>query len=455
MPEAQVKEEILDFDSEQGVDINIRHIFMNGQGQLQANAPQAAGYWGARMALGDKPAQDKLLLFLHDHFAISGEKVNSGVLLVDYLNTMQRMAKRPFAELIEEITLDPAMLLWLDMRFSTDDSPNENFARELLELFTLGVGSYTEEDIQEAARALTGWGLRDRYEGRKQPAETLVHFGEWIDKDEKFIATSFAEDLRDPGPHSVLGTTAKHDVKSISKLTAEHPATAIHMAKKLWEFYAYPNPEPKTVEKLAAVFTNNDGVITETVKAIPEMDEFWSDKAVRSIVKSPVDFLVPVFRQLLNRDLKLDENSEDGRTPQQRLQGVANAVVVLCRRMGMFLLYPPDVAGWKWDSEWITTSTMLDRIAVARILAGQQQNGAAARQLLPYAKAEGLKTDEEYLDALLAILDVPADEEQRALLVELAKKNRLAATPENNQRTSQALLPILQAIFSIPEFHMM
>jgi uncharacterized protein (DUF1800 family) len=455
MSEKAIHEEILSYDTPNSVEINIKTLFSNNDGQLQANPNNAAAFWGARMVLSDQPAREKLLLFLHDHFAMSGEKVNSGIILVDYLNLMERMASRPFAEFIEEITLEPAMLLWLDMRYSTDTSPNENFARELLELFTLGIGNYTETDIKEAARALTGWGLRDRYEGQKQPEQTRKHFDEWVATDEPFIVSSYSRELYDSGPHTILGETQSFDVKSVSKLTAEHPATARHMAKKLWEFYAYPDPEEEVIDRLAAAFTKNKGVITETVKAIPELPEFWSERAVRGIVKSPVDFVVPILRQIIDPERTLAEESEDGRPPEQRLRSIANAVVFLCRQMGQFLLYPPDVAGWDWGDAWISSSTMLDRINLSKLLAGDTSSHVCTRRLIETSKANGVKTNEEAVDQLLAILDVEADPDQRALLIKTAEDADLVANAGDLPKASNIVRDLLQGVFSIPRFQMM
>jgi uncharacterized protein (DUF1800 family) len=229
-----------------------------------------------------------------------------------------------FPDLLQRVARDPAMLVYLDGASNKKGRPNENFAREVMELFTTGVGPYTEADVQEAARAFTGWGVRDN-------------------------AFFFNAGDHDDGDKTVLGHRGKLDGSDVLTLLAEHPATAQRIVRRLFTFFAYDDPEPKVLAPLVATFQSTQGSIREVLRALFLSAAFSSDRAYRARIKSPAELVIGAIRALGGTF-----------TPRQ--------VVSLLARMGQDLFNPPSVKGWDGGPAWISTSTMFERFNFAASL---------------------------------------------------------------------------------------
>lgn len=454
----KVTDELLDFSKPNSFPIHPFELFWDTKGNFQ-NQPQRVAYWWAmRMAFGDQPAKDKLLVFLHDHFAVSGAKVENGVLMLEYLQTLDANCNKSFADLLRSMTADPAMMTWLDLNTNVRGRPNENYAREVMELFTMGVGSgYTEDDVKQLARAFTGWSLRSAIdaktaEGRKAQLLEYARNG-W-----PLVSGSFAAGMHDPGPYEFLGKTRELDSESICDLLASDHRTALYLSYKLLEYYMYPDPEKKLVEKFAGVFLKEKGNPTEVVRAIVTSKEFYSDQAQRAIVKSPTDYLIPIIREIVVPGEALKDRDPKAQIDTPLPQSVMNlgaTLVTLMGRMGMTLLYPPDVAGWNWGTSWISTSSILERIKLADVFTNQNRGRSASSALVEMAKDDGLKTNEELVGGMMDIFDMPENDASRKGLDQFATTQNLAASIGNLNKTSTALRPILRAAFSVPEFQMM
>lgn len=298
-------------------------------------------YWMFRMANTRHPLEEKLTLFWHDHFATGASKVNDWQYMLWQNQTLRRNALGNFKTFVTEMTKDPAMLVWLDNRLNIKGRAQENFARELMELFTVGIGNYTENDIKELARIFTGWGLS---------------------RERKF---QFFPNNHDTGSKVFMGLTI--DGKSgdagieegnfIIDHLVTHAATARYISKKLFEFLAYTNPSDSVIERLADVFTDSNYEIKPLVRAILESPEFWSEQSRRTQVKSPVEYTVMAIKQL--------EASVNWTQGRGNLENPSNAT----QQMGMRLFEPPDVAGWDWGTAWFNTATTLVRFNFANSLA--------------------------------------------------------------------------------------
>jgi len=259
-----------------------------------------------------------------------------------------------FRELLMGITEDPAMLIWLDGAQNRKASPNENYGREIMEVFTIGVGNYTEDDVKAAARAFTGYQI------------------------DKSGSSFFNPKQHDDGTKTFLGQTGNFGPQDIVSILASHPATAKSIARKLFAYFAYDNPSDDTVSRIANVYTRTDGDIKAVVEAILNSDEFWSAQAHLGLVKSPVEYLTTALRSL-------------GATVNPK------AAVATLNSMGQLPFDPPSVFGWPDGAAWINTSTMLDRYNFPlRIqdldnatLAFEDSVDTATRTLLP----EGLPSD--------------------------------------------------------------
>jgi uncharacterized protein (DUF1800 family) len=285
-------------------------------------------WWLNRMRSAPHAVREKLTLFWHGHFATSQAKVKFNHLMLRQNQTLRDLGVGRFPALCRAMVSDPAMLEWLDGRQNQGKSPNENFAREVMELFTLGEGHYSEEDIREAARAFSGWTVR--------PED-----GEPI----------FRRPRHDDGIKRLLGKSGPFGADEAVEIICEQPRCAEFLAAKLWEFYGYRGPEPALVQSLAGHFRNNK---LETGKLLQEMftrPEFYSARARAAQIKSPVQWLVQASR-------------ETGR--QLLPPGLA---LPLSAELGQSLFAPPSVKGWDGGTSWINSATLIRRSNTAKLFA--------------------------------------------------------------------------------------
>lgn len=285
------------------------------------------GWWLQRMARGPRPFQEKMVLFWHGHFATSVDKVREPYYMWRQNELFRRLATGNWQELLVDAGKDPAMLVWLDQAQSNKQHPNENYAREVMELFSLGEGHYTEHDITEGARALTGWSL-DRI-------------------NQKFV---YRPGLHDNGDKTFLGQTGPlsgDDV--IAQITAQ-PQAARFITAKLWNFFAGQEPSPELCGAMAGVLREDGNNFKPFLRTMLRSEEFYSDSIVRNQVKSPVQWLVSTVR-MLECDLP----------PTLISWG-------MLRQLGQDLFAPPNVKGWDGGITWITTNTLLARYNDAQSL---------------------------------------------------------------------------------------
>ncbi|HUC85257.1 MAG TPA: DUF1800 domain-containing protein [Candidatus Acidoferrales bacterium] len=285
------------------------------------------GWWLQRMAAGPRPLQEKMTLFWHGHFATSFEKVRDAYFMWRQNDIFRRLATGNWTLLLLEAGKDPAMLVWLDQALSRRQHPNENFAREVMELFALGEGHYTERDVTEAARALTGWSL-DR-------------------QAQSYIYRPF---FHDSGSKTIFGQTGNFDGDDFIGLLVAQPQAARFITAKVWNYFAGSEPSPELNEALAANFRANGGNFKPLLKTLFRSQEFYSADIVRNEVKSPVQWLVGTARML-----------ECSLPPPLISWGMT-------RQLGQDLFAPPNVKGWDGGVTWITTNTLLTRYNDAQAL---------------------------------------------------------------------------------------
>lgn len=287
-----------------------------------SNIDDVRTWWIYRMIHGRRPLIEKMTFFWHGHFATAVSKVNNPYAMYVQNQLLRDHGLGKFEDLLQRIAQDPAMLIYLDGASNHKAHPNENFAREVMELFTVGVGHYTEADVQEAARAFTGWNLRD-----------------------DAFEYNFLQHDRDP--KTFMGHTGLSDGGEILHLLAEHPATAERLSRKLFEFFIYENPDRKTLAPIIKVWTDTKGDIREVLRALFLSPAFSSEKAAyRARIKSPAEYVIGAIRSL-------------GGTIAPR-----QAVGVMAR-MGQDLFNPPTVKGWDGGMAWISTSTIFERFNFA------------------------------------------------------------------------------------------
>ena len=298
---------------------------------LEQSLNQLQRWWLQRMAYTARPLQEKMTFFWHGILTSSFRIVGKGPYMIGQNRLFREQGMGRYDELLKAVSRDPAMMTYLDSRSNKKAAPNENYSRELMELFTLGIGHYTEEDVRESARAFTGWQLsrtRGFYVNAKQ---------------------------HDNGRKTFLGRRGRFDGDDIVDIIMEQPAAAEYVCNRLWTFFAYPDPEPEVIERLADVFRRNGTEIRPVVRAMLESDEFYSSRARGALVKSPVELAVGAVRALaVETDFRpLDKPIE---------------------QMGQEIFMPPNVAGWPGGVAWINSSALLQRVNMAGKIAEARAN---------------------------------------------------------------------------------
>jgi uncharacterized protein (DUF1800 family) len=311
---------------------------------------QLRGWWLYGMLHSGHPLREKLTLFWHNHFATSIAKVLDPALMFRQNCLLRAHALGQFGPLLQAVSKDGAMLVWLDSNRNVKGRPNENYARELMELFSLGVGHYTEADVREAARAFTGW---------------------HTDGD----GFAFNARLHDPGPKTVLGRTGTWNGDDVVRLVLAQPATARFLVRKLYHFFVSETAPPpdRFLEPLADAFRQSDYDLAALVRTLLSSRHFYSAHAFRQRVKSPVEYVLGAVRTVYR---VYGEGEADYRPlPPQ-------ALVRRLEAMGQQLFAPPSVKGWPGGRAWLNTATLLERDNFAAALAlgtlGTYSNAAAA-----------------------------------------------------------------------------
>lgn len=285
-------------------------------------------WWLDRMATVDRPVQEKMTWFWHGHWATSEEKVRDPGLMLTQNRTLRARALGPFRDLAQAMVVDPALVDWLDGQQNRRDAPNENLGRELLELFTLGVGHYDETDVRESARALTGWTLKDR---------TLT----------------FRPAQHDAGPKTVLGTAAPLDAAALVDLVVARPESARFVAGRLWSRLVSSTPPGDTeMARLTAAYGPGTDVraLLRALTASPAFRDSTS-----TLVKQPVEWVVGLARAAGQRITALPDDQQ--RNVLSRLD-----------RLGQVPFRPPNVGGWPAGAPYLTPSATVHRLAAAKAL---------------------------------------------------------------------------------------
>ncbi len=403
------------------------------------NVPAAQSHWYMRLLTTRRPLEQKLTIFWHDHFATSAAKVDVAVTMHNHIETIRRNATGKFSELLSAVSKDPAMIYWLDGQDNKKGTPNENFAREVMELFTMGVDNgYTEEDIQEAARAFTGWtfgaGQGQRFRQTQKPFRNAKFFS--VDR------------VHDNGMKRVLGREGRFDGNDVLDILCNEPATAREITRKMWEWFAYPEPSASLVNRIATTWRKSELDIKVLVRSIMESDEFYSEKCMRALIKNPIDFCVGTMRGLGvgYRILTQFENAQDARQ-QRRLGLYGRLVAQRTKGMGMELMFPPGVDGWVNHDAWISSATMVERIKLADFLFGNQARNA--NQVSQSLIGNGVRP-EVLVNRMLSLMDAELPDETVGKLVAISETASGGRVTRQNVRG--VMNEIARPMFGTPEF---
>jgi uncharacterized protein (DUF1800 family) len=358
-------------------------------------------WWAHRLLDSANPLVEKMVLFWHGHFATSNGKVRSLPQMAAQNALFRHHALGSFRDLLHEITRDVAMLVWLDGNANRKRQPNENFARELMELFALGIGNYTELDIQEAARAFSGWHVR---KGQF-----------WLSRIQL-----------DTTAKTVFGKTGNFDGDDIVELCLEQDAAPRFLATKLLQFFVMPMPTDKTVRELAACIREHNFALRPVLRRLFSSSIFFSAAARVSLIKSPAEFVLGTQRTL-EATVNLRES------------------VHVMGQLGQSLFEPPTVEGWKGGRSWINSATVLGRANFAAELAMGNRFGAIADPAQTAARLGWQEPHEAvtyYIELLLA-REVPSA--QSAIASYLAR----ASGPLGDR-----LRGVLHLLLTLPDYQL-
>ena len=281
-------------------------------------------WWMREMLESPSPLAERMTLFWHNHFATSQQKVTRSQAMWRQHQLLRDNALGSFSALLHGIAKDPAMLVYLDGDNNRKEAPNENFAREVMELFTLGEasqgGGYTEQDIKEVARAFTGWSV-----------------------EREDFTFKFRRPAHDTGSKTVLGRTGMFDGGDVINIMLTQPACGQFIVTKLWQEFVSPMPDAKEVKRIAQRFSQNNYAISGAMVDLLTTQAFWDASNRGSLIKSPVDLVVGAVRQF-------------GFSYSDVMPFVLKTA-----QLGQNLLMPPNVKGWPGHTDWINTTTLLER----------------------------------------------------------------------------------------------
>ena len=398
---AQVVEELL----RGGEEASSFHAQMQGLADaiVAVNEPrQLSAWWLYTMLFTPHPLLEKMTLFWHGHFATSAAKVTEARLMLAQNELLRRHALGDYRQLVRDISRDPAMLIYLDSVTNHKLHPNENYARELMELFCLGEGCYTEADVQELARCFTGWEIRHG----------------------KFYFNRYQHDR---GQKSLLGKTGTLTGDDAIDWIVAQEATPRFIARKVFRHLITDEGEPSDalLAPLVAEFRDSGLDCAALMRRVLTSRVFFADETFGRKVRSPVELTIGLLRAL------------EGTTDLQRLaQGIA--------QLGQELFYPPNVKGWDGGRSWINSSTLLGRTNVLRSLLENNKTRFKDGSLRDYVTAQGLAQPEEIVEWLAELLlAVPLSQEIREQLMKLAE-----------QRAERSLVSVVQIMSSLPEYQL-
>lgn len=373
-----------------------------------------------RMALSPRPLEEKMTYFWNLHWTSGIAKVRGETLLLNQNQTERQYAMARFDDLVVKISQDPAMLVWLDNTTNRVGRPNENYARELMELFCLGIGHYTEEDVRELARALTGWAVAN------------------YNRDTEYNAATFVDrpQFHDTGSKTILGQTGNFDgydaIDIILNLTdGSGSVSGRFLGAKLWAFFAGTYAPESVVDALQQVYASTGHSVREVVRTIFLHSEFYEAHTVKTWVRSPVEYAVASVRML--------EGVSDFSAAANALPG-----------MGQVLFNPSDAKGWDWGTAWMNTGSLFSRVSVANTLASNR--GTTGTRFDPEAILAGsdASTAEKVVDLVAARLNVDdVSSDIRAAWIDYMNRNddgTLGAwtnTPANVDKKVRGLVHVL------------
>ena len=352
---------------------------MNGSG-IDVNALQQ--WWVDHMLASQTPFAERMTLFWHGHFTSDYRKVGTDQPYLYWQNlTWRRMALTDLGSMLMQVTTDPAMMRYLDLATSTGKNPNENYSRELLELFTMGAGNFAEDDVRAAARGLAGWRLP-------------------MTSDNSKVGFFDGRRAYTGGPLTFLGRSGPLDAKGVIDGILASPATAALIVTKVVHHFVSPAPPARYIQRLADEFRTSKYDMKTLMRSVFLSPEFIADASYRSLIKTPVEYMVSALKTL-------------GAPQLSRLVPDAG------QNMGQSLFDPPDVGGWPNNDGWVSSNTLLARVNFASAVLGR------LRSLPPANDLQQLQLDGVLSQSTAKLLSQAGDDRTRWMIVLMAPEFNL------------------------------
>lgn len=367
------------------------------------DAKQLSAWWLHRLLHSPRPLHERLILFWHGHFATGADKVDDSVAMLNQHQAIRKLAWGKFEPLVLAISRDPAMLNYLDSATNSKTHPNENFARELMELFCLGVGNYSERDIQQVARCFTGWQV-NRGKFRFNPYQ------------------------HDDNTKSFLGAEGTFGGDDAVRIILAQPAAPRFIARKLTRWLVADALLPdKLIDPLAKQLHENDFEIAPVVETILASNLFYSDAAIGGKIRSPIELGVGLMRTLGAR-------------------GNMNTLANKLGELGERPFYPPNVKGWEGGRDWINSQTLLGRANLVRAIIRSDEvsytDGSFENFVNQHLSSKSNELVDDLIELLLAV-DPPA-----------TVRPQLVAAIEQAPNRTEGAKRVIEAISLMPEFHL-
>lgn len=393
------------FESTESDSFQIEMKAMSRAMVATGNPRGLASAWLYRMINTTNQLQEKATLFWHGHFATGAQKVQDAFMMQQQNELLRRFALGDFTAMVQGISKDPAMLMYLDSATNRKTHPNENYARELMELFCLGEGNYTEQDIRELAKCFTGWEVRNR----------------------RFRFNKYQYDT---GTKSFLGTSGTLTGEEAVTHVLSQPTAPVFIAKKLVRFFVMDEPQPTDdlVAPLAQQLRDDGFNVANTIKTILSSNLFFSDLAMGKKVRSPVELITTLLRSL-NGSTSMDL--------------IASGL----HDLGHSVFFPPSVKGWDGGRTWINSSTLLGRANLVHRVLKSEKTQFGGTTLTEFTNAQGLTTLAAVADRVIEqMFAIPIGDDIRDEIIR-------ASSEQFSQREEQ-LRSLIHTFTSLPQFQL-
>ena len=407
-----------DFSLPEDQDLLERYFIASVEARTARHAdPQ----WTWRLAKSKKQLEEKISLFWHGLLAVGGIKLDHGLAMLEEIDLFRKHGLDKFKTLLLKISQDPGMMYWLDNQNSHKGAPNENYGRELLELFSMGIdengdGAYSENDVKSAAKAFTGWASK--------PTPPPFFLGPFP------MEFNFDENDHDNSEKEFLGEKGNFNGEDIVELVSKHPSTAKFICMRLYLYFVSEEENWDEINKLSDVYLTSDGDIKKVLENIFKSDHFKSREIMFKKVKSPSDLVFGVTRLVDRFEIPELDSAE-----------LATNTLL----MGQFLLNPPSVEGWHEGEEWIDSGSLIQRINYASDEISNKSSKGVKR-IIEIIKSKKIGSDEEFINVCLEALGyIELSDRSYKIISEHLKINNY----ENNE---DKITDILRIIVSTPDF---